>query len=65
MGIFIGIEIAGLGVIFIASLTLRNCIWVVFLVICLGVCEASLCLSLLVIVIRLCGSDLTSNLSGN
>nr|YP_009681496.1 NADH dehydrogenase subunit 4L [Gregariella coralliophaga]QDO71902.1 NADH dehydrogenase subunit 4L [Gregariella coralliophaga] len=63
MSIFIGIEMAGLGVIFLSTFSLSHNVWLIFLIVCLGICEASLCLALLVMVMRLCGNDLVKNLS--
>nr|ACV65367.1 NADH dehydrogenase subunit 4L [Mytilus californianus] len=63
--IFIGLEMMGLGLLFASHIFLLNQFWAVLLALCMAVCEASICLALLVLVMRLCGNDKMSSLSIN
>nr|YP_006576247.1 NADH dehydrogenase subunit 4L [Perna viridis]AFK75952.1 NADH dehydrogenase subunit 4L [Perna viridis]UJM44261.1 NADH dehydrogenase subunit 4L [Perna viridis] len=63
ISIFIGMEFMMLGVLYSASIMMCYNVSMVFLIMCLGVCEASVCLALLVMMVRLSGNDLISSLS--
>lgn len=60
--LFVGLEIIRLGLLFVRHVFLINQFWLILLILCLAVCEARICLALLVIVMRLCGNDLMSRL---
>lgn len=63
ISVFIGIEFIILGILYCCSRLIFYNIRIIFLVMCLGVCEARVCLALLVIIVRLSGNDLISRLS--
>lgn len=58
--LFVGLEIIRLGLLFATHFILINNFWLILLILCLAVCEARVCLALLVRVMRLCGDDLIS-----
>nr|YP_004842046.1 NADH dehydrogenase subunit 4L [Mytilus californianus]ACV65355.1 NADH dehydrogenase subunit 4L [Mytilus californianus] len=60
--LFVGLEMMSLGLLFVSHVFLMNQFWLILLILCLAVCEASICLALLVMVMRLCGNDLMSSL---
>nr|ADJ80439.1 NADH dehydrogenase subunit 4L [Mytilus trossulus] len=60
--LFVGLEMMSLGLLFITHSLLTNSFWLILLILCLAVCEASVCLALLVSVMRLRGDDLMSSL---
>nr|YP_009681529.1 NADH dehydrogenase subunit 4L [Septifer bilocularis]QDO71950.1 NADH dehydrogenase subunit 4L [Septifer bilocularis] len=62
IGVFVGLEFMSLGILFAAGLFLNNVVCLIFLVLCFAVCEASISLALIVMMVRLCGNDLVSNL---
>nr|YP_009681482.1 NADH dehydrogenase subunit 4L [Crenomytilus grayanus]QDO71877.1 NADH dehydrogenase subunit 4L [Crenomytilus grayanus] len=62
LSLFVGLEMMSLGLLFVGHVFLMNQFWVILLILCLAVCEASICLALLVMVMRLCGNDLMSSL---
>lgn len=61
--IFIGMEFIMLGVLYSARIIMCYNVRIVFLIMCLGVCEARVCLALLVMIVRLSGNDLIRRLS--
>nr|AUN88095.1 NADH dehydrogenase subunit 4L [Perna canaliculus]UJM44248.1 NADH dehydrogenase subunit 4L [Perna canaliculus] len=63
ISVFIGMEFMMLGILYCCSSLMFYNISMIFLVMCLGVCEASVCLALLVMMVRLSGNDLISSLS--
>nr|UDY69791.1 NADH dehydrogenase subunit 4L [Mytella strigata] len=63
ISIFIGMEFMMLGVLYCCSLFMYHNVSMIFLIMCFGVCEASVCLALLVMMVRLSGNDLVSSLS--
>nr|AAQ63691.1 NADH dehydrogenase subunit 4L [Mytilus galloprovincialis] len=60
--LFVGLEMMSLGLLFATHFLLMNNFWLILLILCMAVCEASVCLALLVMVMRLCGNDLMSSL---
>ena len=63
LSLFIGLELIMLRVLFLVRIRCFFRIWVIFLIVCLAVCEARISLALLVIIIRLVGRDLVKNFS--
>nr|UNJ78597.1 NADH dehydrogenase subunit 4L [Perna perna]UVH65881.1 NADH dehydrogenase subunit 4L [Perna perna]UVH65894.1 NADH dehydrogenase subunit 4L [Perna perna]UVH65907.1 NADH dehydrogenase subunit 4L [Perna perna]WRV01105.1 NADH dehydrogenase subunit 4L [Perna perna] len=63
ISVFIGMEFMMLSILYCCSTLVFYNVSMIFLVMCLGVCEASVCLALLVMMVRLSGNDLISSLS--
>nr|URW97673.1 NADH dehydrogenase subunit 4L [Vignadula atrata] len=60
LSLLISLELMMMSVIFLSLFKLFSSIWLVFLIVCFAVCEASVGLALLVMMIRLNGSDCLS-----
>lgn len=65
LSVFVGLEMMALAVFLVAAKFLSGNVVCLMLVIRVGVCEAALRLSLLVMMARVCGNDRCSNLMGD
>ena len=63
IGIFVAIELIRLGVLFMGGVALIRNIHLMLLLLTIAVCEARVCLGLVVITVRMCGNDLVKHVS--
>ena len=65
IGVFVAIELIRLGVLFIGRVIIIKNMHLILLLLAIAVCEARVCLGLVVIIVRLRGNDLVKHISLN